>query len=113
MSATFHRVSRLVVLPDYQGIGLGKKLLNFMAEYYTRHTGLPFEIITSNPQLLRSHLENWRILHVGRGQRVDSRHLAHPYTGNSELRITVTMKYTRPKQADPSEKTLLEGSKTG
>ncbi len=25
----YYRVSRLVVLPDYQGIGVGKRLLNF------------------------------------------------------------------------------------
>ena len=30
------RVSRLVILPDYQGIGLGTKFLNEMAKYYSK-----------------------------------------------------------------------------
>lgn len=28
------RVSRLVILPDYQGIGLGTKFLTFIAQYW-------------------------------------------------------------------------------
>lgn len=102
MSATFNRVSRLVVLPDYQGIGVGKKLLNFMADYYTKKTRLPFKIITSNPQLLRSNLNDWIITAKGHGQNVDSRHLVHPYTGAAGERLIVTLMY-KPK-ADSSEK---------
>jgi GNAT superfamily N-acetyltransferase len=96
MSATFNRVSRLVVLPDYQGIGLGKKLLNFMADYCTKKTGLPFKIITSNPQLLRSNLSDWIVTAKGHGQNVDSRHLMHKYTGAAGERLTVTLTY-KPK----------------
>lgn len=102
MSGIYNRVSRLVVLPDYQGIGVGKQLLNFVADYYTRKTGLPFKIITSNPQLLRSHLVNWIVTAKGRGGSIDSRHLAHPYTGSSKDRLTVTLLY-KPK-ADAAEK---------
>jgi GNAT superfamily N-acetyltransferase len=49
MKAKYYRVSRLVVLPDYQGIGVGKRLLNFVAELYTSQTKMPFYILTSNP----------------------------------------------------------------
>src|SRR5450759_363854 len=42
MKAKYYRVSRLVVLPDYQGVGVGKKLLNFVAELYTSQTKMPF-----------------------------------------------------------------------
>jgi GNAT superfamily N-acetyltransferase len=98
MSALYHRVSRLVVLPDYQGIGVGSRFLNFMAEYYTSRTGLSFKIITSNPQLIRGNLKDWKITHIGRGQKVDSRGLAHPYTASSEKRITVSMKYSPGKR---------------
>jgi len=111
MSALYHRISRLVVLPDYQGIGIGKRLLNFMAEYYTSRTKLPFTIITSNPQLIRGNLEGWKITHIGRGQRVDSRNLAHPYTASSEKRITVSMRYIRKQNR--TEKSDLGGSKSG
>ena len=47
------RVSRLVILPDYQGIGLGTKFLNFMAEYYIQK-GYDFSIITTAKNLIHS-----------------------------------------------------------
>jgi len=49
MTAIYYRVTRLVVFPDYQGIGVGKRLLNFIAELYTSQTKVPFHILTSNP----------------------------------------------------------------
>jgi GNAT superfamily N-acetyltransferase len=48
-----YRVTRLVVLPDYQGLGAGKRLLNFIAELYTSQTRIPFYTLTSNPQIIR------------------------------------------------------------
>jgi GNAT superfamily N-acetyltransferase len=52
MKANYYRVTRLVVLPDYQGIGVGKRLLNFIADLYTSQTKIPFYILTSNPQII-------------------------------------------------------------
>lgn len=40
------RVHRLVVSPDYQGIGLGTKLLNVVAELYSAQ-GFDVSILTS------------------------------------------------------------------
>jgi len=91
---TYHRVSRLVVLPDYQGIGIGKQFLNFMADYYTQTTKLPFTIVTNNPQLVRSSLKDWKIKRMGRTRKVDMQNLDHPYTGSSQKRLTVTIVYT-------------------
>jgi len=56
MKAKYYRVSRLIVLPDYQGIGVGKRLLNLIAELYTSQTKIPFYILTSNPRVV--HLSN-------------------------------------------------------
>src|SRR5665647_1478604 len=61
MKANYFRVSRLVVLPDYQGIGIGKRLLNFVAELYTSQINLPFYLVTSNPQLIRGNLNRWKV----------------------------------------------------
>jgi GNAT superfamily N-acetyltransferase len=61
MKARYYRVTRLVVLPDYQGIGVGKRLLNFIAELYTSQTNAPFYILTSNPQIIRGNLGSWKI----------------------------------------------------
>jgi GNAT superfamily N-acetyltransferase len=65
MKAKYYRVSRLVVLPDYQGIGVGKRLLNFIAELYTSQTKVPFYILTSNPQIVWGNMENWKITRFG------------------------------------------------
>jgi GNAT superfamily N-acetyltransferase len=43
------RVSRLVVLPDYQGIGIGRAMLAAVAEQYPR-----LRITTSHPAMLRA-----------------------------------------------------------
>ena len=69
MRAKYYRVSRLVVLPDYQGIGVGKRLLNLIAELYTSQTRMPFFIVTSNPQIIRGNLKNWKIARLGHASR--------------------------------------------
>ena len=47
------RVSRLVILPDYQGIGLGTKFLNVIAEYY-KSKGYDFTIVTSAKNMIHA-----------------------------------------------------------
>jgi GNAT superfamily N-acetyltransferase len=42
MKTRYYRVSRLVVLHDCQGIGVGKRLLKFIAELYTSQTRILF-----------------------------------------------------------------------
>ncbi len=95
MKSHYYRVSRLVVLPDYQGIGVGKRLLNFVAELYTSKTKLPFYLVTSNPQLVRGDLGNWVIKRVGHGShgRGDTRINRGLVKSNSRGRLTVSLKY--------------------
>jgi len=45
------RVHRLVILPDYQGIGLGVKFLEFIGEIYKKQ-GYQFRIITTAKNLI-------------------------------------------------------------
>ena len=45
------RVSRLVILPDYQGIGLGTSFLNAIANIYSKQN-YDFSIITSAKNLI-------------------------------------------------------------
>lgn len=45
-SKNIKRCHRLVVLPDYQGIGLGIKLLEIVARHY-KSIGMRFTIVTS------------------------------------------------------------------
>lgn len=60
------RVTRLVVLPDYQGIGLGTKFLDSIANIYSNY-GYDFEIVTSAKNLIyslnRNH--NWQLVRIG------------------------------------------------
>ena len=102
MSVQYYRVSRLVVLPDYQGIGVGKRLLDFIAGHYTGQTRRPFYIITSNPQLVRG-LANWRVKRFGHGScgRNDTRINRGLAKANSRGRLTVTLKYV-PKMEPKS-----------
>jgi GNAT superfamily N-acetyltransferase len=93
MKAKYYRVSRLVVLPDYQGIGVGKRLLNFIADLYCSQTKLPFLIVTSNPQIIRGKLEGWKLSrfgHASRG-REDTRINNELRKSLSRNRITATL----------------------
>lgn len=90
------RVSRLVVLPDYQGVGVGRILLNFMASYYRKISPLvPFTITTTNPQLVRGKMSGWKITHIGRN-------LGRPYNNGTRRasgeRITMSMLYIGDKK---------------
>jgi GNAT superfamily N-acetyltransferase len=95
MKAKYYRVSRLVVLPDYQGIGVGKRLLNFIAELYSSQTKMPFYILTSNAQIIRGDLKNWKVArfgHASRGKN-DSRINSEIRNSLSRKRITVSLQY--------------------
>lgn len=66
------KVHRLVVLPDYQGIGLGMKILDFCAEYYSK-LGFQFSITTSHPSLnfCLKKQKNWSLNRFGRLKGID------------------------------------------
>lgn len=93
--AKYYRVTRLVVLPDYQGIGVGKRLLNFIAELYTSQTRSPFYILTSNPQIIRGNMQNWKISRFGHASRGkgNTRINNEIKSSLSRKRITVSMQY--------------------
>lgn len=95
MKARYYRVTRLVVLPDYQGIGVGKRLLNFIAQLYTSQTRIPFYILTSNPQIIRGNMENWRITRFGHASkgRGNTRINNEIRNSLSRKRVTVSLQY--------------------
>jgi GNAT superfamily N-acetyltransferase len=95
MRANYYRVSRLVVLPDYQGIGVGKRLLNFVAELYASQTHIPFYILTSNPQIVHGTMKNWKTVRFGHASKGQSNTRINNELLNSlsRKRITVSLKY--------------------
>ncbi len=97
MKAKYYRVSRLVVLPDYQGIGVGKRLLNFIAQLYSAQTRDRFYLITSNPQLIHGKISNWRVMRIGHASqgRENTRMNKELKDSLSRKRITVSLQYIR------------------
>jgi GNAT superfamily N-acetyltransferase len=104
MGAHYFRVGRLVVMPDYQGIGIGKRLLNCMAELYTRQIDLPFYIVTTNPQIIRASLgPNWIVKRYGHSGKIGVNNDGFMKVGkmlersSSSGRITVSLQYLPSK----------------
>lgn len=64
--AKLKRISRLVVLPDYQGIGIGYKFLEAVAEYYKKQ-GFEMSIVTSAKNLIMRlyHSDKWIMARLG------------------------------------------------
>jgi len=87
---------RTVVLPDFQGIGLGVYLRNFIAEYYKKN-GFSFITTTSNPALVHAMKKdkNWNCTRFGRtsqlGKSSGKTGLKGSISGGS--RVTTSWKY--------------------
>jgi GNAT superfamily N-acetyltransferase len=95
MKAKYYHVSRLVVLPDYQGFGVGKWFLNFIAELYSSQTKMPLYILTSNPQIIRGKLSKWKITRFGHASKGRGYSRINNEIRSSLIRkrITVSLKY--------------------
>ena len=63
----YKKVTRLVVMPDYQGIGIGNRMLKYIAEYYI-NKNYRFGIVTSTPALIEHFKNNskWELKNYGR-----------------------------------------------
>jgi GNAT superfamily N-acetyltransferase len=95
MRVKYYRASRLVVLPDYQGVGIGRRFLDFIAELYCHQTKLPFYILTSNPQLIHGNKTHWKITrfgHASHGRR-KTRLNNELKPSQSRNRITISLQY--------------------
>lgn len=90
-----YRIHRLVVLPDYQGLGIATKLLEYICDIYTYH-GKVMYLRTSHVKLIRYMLNsvNWK----GNG---DMKHHSKQHgilasTEYNEKRLSASFKYTVP-----------------
>lgn len=95
------RCSRIVVMPDYQGVGIGTKLLNWVADYYISK-GFRFTITTTTPALMHSFKKsyNWKLKRQGRsGNKATSKskiEQAKQLAGtDSTRRITTSWEYSK------------------
>lgn len=63
------KTHRLVVLPDFQGLGIGVRMSNYIADYVTRQD-FRFLTLTNNPAFIHNlnTSPNWRCIRFGRVQ---------------------------------------------
>lgn len=93
------RGHRFIVLPEYQGVGIGKTLLNYVAEYY-KSQGVEFRFTTSTPAIvypLKSD-NKWMCISYGRVKQLNSKEKSFNKT-LSLNRITTAWKYIGEKGA--------------
>ena len=87
-------VHRLVVLPDYQGLGVGLGLLNAVAKHEAAQRRI--SIVTSHPAVVRALARHpdWRCAHVQKCGRPHRAHLLrHGRKIGSMGRITASFRY--------------------
>ena len=100
------KIHRIVVLPDYQGIGIGKKLLNFIADLYAQKNEY-IGITTSLNGFAKSLLNDkahWRFIHAGKHSKnkgvKESLDKARPINRNTySFRYSKTMTKQRSENA--------------
>ncbi|GAB6164264.1 hypothetical protein JCM19992_02640 [Thermostilla marina] len=95
------RISRLVVRPEFQGIGIGGAFLDTLAAWHVRR-GIPMHITASHPAVI-AHCRRsprWRVVDVRRAGAVRRSHLVPAYRG-VEGRAAVSFRYvdTNPQGA--------------
>lgn len=85
------KVHRLVVKPDYQGIGLGGRFLDYIAKKY-KEEKYRFTIVTSQPALIYAFKKNSKWIMTRKPSRVkDSTGVLSKTT--SEKRLTASFEY--------------------
>lgn len=67
MRKGWKRVHRLVVLPDFQGIGIGTRFINEVTKHYIEN-GFNMNLTTTTPALVHALArdENWSLVRKGR-----------------------------------------------
>lgn len=94
------RISRLVTLPDFQGLGIGMKLAESVGEIY-RENGFRLNITGSHPAVI-AHCRNsplWRTVTV-RGATSAPKESAIPRYRGSGSRLVVSFEYVPKTRRD-------------
>jgi ABC-type polar amino acid transport system ATPase subunit/GNAT superfamily N-acetyltransferase len=89
---TIKKVHRLVILPDYQGAGIGIKLLNEVGKLYKKDNWR-YTIVTSAPSLINAlkYSDKWICKHLGRMvAKTGILHGNNDSNNNSKQRITAS-----------------------
>jgi ABC-type lipoprotein export system ATPase subunit/predicted acetyltransferase len=82
------RVSRLVVLPDFQGLGIGLKVLNYIGSLY-KSDNKKLYIKTANPSLFKGMERNYNNFELVRHEKnMDSLKKYNEKWGEDKMKIT-------------------------
>ena len=94
----FKREHRTVVLPDFQGVGIGNAVSEFVAKHYTE-AGYRFISTTSAPAMIhhRNNSPNWKTTRFGRAPSVGKTSTSRQSRDVSAARFTASFEY-KPKQ---------------
>jgi hypothetical protein len=94
----FKQVHRLVVIPDYQGVGIGTNFITFVAKEYHKQD-LIMKLITTTPAI-RFSLDRhprWVLTRSGKVQpNGNKKYMTHLNNSQSSNRITYTYVYDEP-----------------
>ena len=90
-----YREHRIVVLPDFQGIGVGVLMTDWIAEYYKKN-GKTMICTTSAPSLIhaRRKSKKWALTHFGRKADKGTNSIMNT---TSRDRITASFQYVGEK----------------
>jgi GNAT superfamily N-acetyltransferase len=103
MRKGWKRVHRLVVLPDYQGIGIGVKFINEVSRYYIEK-GLNMNLTTTTPALIHAlaRAKEWVLIRKDRMKSsLNDYFKNHPKSGTkwkraeSKNRITYSFNFKK------------------
>lgn len=101
MRKGWKRIHRLVVLPDYQGIGIGMVFINQVCDYY-KEVGFNVNLTTTTPSLIGAlgRHKNWALVRKGRVKNTLAKNMMKYYgkvegggIGSSDNRITFSFNY--------------------
>lgn len=104
MRKGWKRIHRMVVLPDYQGIGIGIRLVNEISNYYI-DKGFNVNLTTTTPALVGglSRSKNWALVRASRVKNTLDKNIRkyygskreHKALGSSSNRITYSFNYKK------------------
>lgn len=101
------REHRTVCLPDYQGVGIGNALSEFVASMF-RATGKPYSSVTSNPAMIyhRAKSKNWNMRATPNLHRPIGKTSSWPcFAATTSLsRLTASFDYTGEIRAEDARK---------
>lgn len=90
MRKGWKRVHRLVVLPDYQGIGIGVKFINEISKHYIDN-GFNMNLTTTTPALVGALAKDkqWCLVRADR-MKSDVKHWSKYGTGDKEKNTKIS-----------------------